>query len=850
MKKIILIAAAVLALGSCTREITDGGSLTGSTNTSTDNENVFPGWVRLKLTPDAAPLNVGVFTRGYSESGNSQLDEIAAKLGATEIRKVYSDGGKFAERRRRHGLHLWYDLKIDESISVTRAQSEVESIPGVDVAQPIYKIKLYDADAKYISADMIYSPAADAIRPTVPMPFNDEKLKLQWHYYNDGTGFNNPEGTRRKAGADINLFEGWKITTGSPDVTVAIIDKGVDFAHPDLAANMWINTGEIPGNNLDDDNNGYVDDIYGWNYADNLDNPQGSGSIVPGDHATHIAGTISAVNDNGIGVCGVAGGTGNNDGTKIMTLEFFSGNKQVMPSGDMFAYAADNGASIVSCSWGLNEALSQELLDGMTYFHEYAGCSKESTPDNKIQTGLVKGGTLVFAAGNSSSFSSDSPGNLDMCISVAAMGANYEMASYSNYSPDVDIMAPGGENMDVGVNIDVESKTLGVLSTFPGNQYGYMAGTSMATPHVVGVAALIVAKFGRQGYTNEMLRERLLSSFRPAKVDKAYANYIGAGMLDASMIELNNPHTTPESIPDARAEGSPDMMTILCTVTADGNNMPIAGYNLEYRKANTNDEWKKIKLVNQNGIGETYQYSMPLEQLVTFSFKMTPYDRFGSVGATSTFEGTPEEHINRPPEVKAKKPDLVIESVNADYPVRTSTFSNYFRDRDVAAYGDKLTYSISFSNDHIVKCELYEEGGEAKFRLTPVCKGTSVATMKATDIKGSSVETTFNYTVNKGDCGNHGGGEVIPPVDETSAAISVYPNPVVSTMNVKVSGQTQPAVADILIIDAAGRQIMKSTVQLDATGVGSKDLSSFVPGVYTVRMDVNGVRHTKNIVKK
>ena len=156
-----------------------------------DDESIVPGWVRIKLTEDAQALRTGVFTRGAVESGNADLDAIAEQLGATEIRRVFSDGGKYAERRRKHGLHLWYDVKLGEEVPVSRAEAGMRTLPGVQYAIPLYRLVPDEAQivpdmAAELQYEGVMAAALDASRPVVEPPFNDELLGQQWHYYNTG----------------------------------------------------------------------------------------------------------------------------------------------------------------------------------------------------------------------------------------------------------------------------------------------------------------------------------------------------------------------------------------------------------------------------------------------------------------------------------------------------------------------------------------------------------------------------------------------------------------------------------------------------------------------------------------
>lgn len=209
--------------------------------------------------------------------------------------------------------------------------------------------------------------------------FNDPLIKRQWHYYNDGST------TNSVAGADANIFPAWKVTTGHPSIIVAVVDGGIDFSHPDLAQNMWINKKEISGNNMDDDNNGYVDDIYGFRWG-RAGVGEPTGEIFPMDHGSHCAGTIAAVNNNGVGLAGVAGGNGNPaTGVRLMSCQTYvpdlafpddphGNSKSTSQTPDAFAYAADNGAVIVNCSFSYSgTTLSAAYKAGIDYFVDNAG---------------------------------------------------------------------------------------------------------------------------------------------------------------------------------------------------------------------------------------------------------------------------------------------------------------------------------------------------------------------------------------------------------------------------------------------------------------------------------------------
>lgn len=508
----------------------------GQGNTSETLKGVLRVKIRPELTENfsALPRTRG----GVVRTGITPFDNISQKVKAVTMKRVFPYAPKYEEKMRKHGLHLWYEIRYDKDITPEEAITMYKSVSGIENAEIIKKMVVVGNPRITESKE----PAANAA-PQADIPFNDPQIRRQWHYSNDGSIVDS------KAGSDINLFEAWKITTGSRNILVAIIDGGVDYKHQDLAENMWINKAEANGKpGVDDDGNGYVDDVYGYNFV------TGNSNIYPHRHGTHVAGTVAAVNNNNIGVAGVAGGSGNKDGVYMMSCQIFDtdGSDGYAPA---IVYAANNGATIAQCSWGWPDPdyYEQAVLDAIDYFTEEAG---------NFQGSPMKGGLCIFAAGNTGTEALYYPQCYPKVLAVGAMDPAFKGTSYSTMGSWVDVTAPGG-------NIEFHESN-GVYSTLPSDGYGYMEGTSMACPHVSGIAALILSKYGDKDYTNEQLRQRLLTSCRDFYVyNPQSVGKFGEGYIDALMALAKDGGKAPDAVSDLSLLASQEDITAEWTIPND-----------------------------------------------------------------------------------------------------------------------------------------------------------------------------------------------------------------------------------------------------------------------------------------
>ena len=522
-KKFFYIAMVALALTGCSDSLSTIDSSEGKADITIPSD-AEAGELLIKFAPEMSSIldqaqmsktRSGMATR----SGIPSTDEVLDILGSYSFERVFPVDANTEARTREAGLHLWYTVKFDKSTDLKAAAERLKQLGEVTKVQTNGRIKrAYNTDSKriYFSDKALQQKATRAAASGEP---NDPGFAYQWHYRNLGAGnygFENLNDNQAgaEAGCDVNAVEAWKTCVGDPSIIVAVLDEGVMYTHPDLAPNMWCNPGETSqGAKADGDGNGYEGDLHGYNFVEESGNITWSDANDSG-HGTHVAGTIAAANNNGVGVSGVAGGDGTpNSGVKIMSCQIFSGQNSVTLAGEARAikYAADNGAVILQCSWGYNSSESSELsgyTPGPATEKEWA----ETYPLEKealdyfinnagSPNGVIDGGIAVFAAGNEYAGNPAFPGAYSKCVSVASLAADYTPACYTDFGSLVTLSAPGGDLEYYGKIGETEDEYWAetgeqkgaVLSTLVKNgqpAYGYMEGTSMACPHVSGVAAL------------------------------------------------------------------------------------------------------------------------------------------------------------------------------------------------------------------------------------------------------------------------------------------------------------------------------------------------------------------------
>ena len=855
----ILTAALLL---SCAREEISSVAPDTSTDTYVEVDGDFIyGEARVYLSEELASQVEEAALAGSLVTKSSQMNSALSNLGITEMKRLFPHAGEFEERTRKEGLHRWYVVKYSKDIPMTKAQASLEQVDGVDIFEPVRKIKISD--------------------------FNDLTSDL-WGLYNQS----NP-------GFDINVRPVWNdYTTGNPDVIVSVVDAGIDLAHEDLSSNCLSS-----GN---------------YNFVNS------NSYIVAGYHGTHVAGTIAAVSNNGKGIAGIAGGDKANGkpGVKLMSCQIFldnpDGTTSSVGGAAAIKYGADNGAVISQNSWGytfdkdgdgqltgeeytnaMNARISPSDRAAVDYFIKYAGCDNNG---NQLPGSPMKGGVVIFAAGNDG-IQNGAPAEYEGVIAVGAVTSDGKRASFSNYGKWVDICAPGTS----------------ILSTIPGNQYDHSQGTSMACPHVSGVAALLVSYFGGPGFTNEMLKDKLLGSANKSAISQA--RQVG-GLVDAYGAFVYGNDKTPAEVTDLEVSTRGNEIELSWTVTGDEDGKPAYGYLILYSKdkakleaatpssmegvdyaacvpelpvgekaeysvegldfesqyyvkvyaysygrsysqptevfvANTTENHAPTITLHYDGdlklmsfetitiqveIGDpdghevelTHQKGSDAETLMpntdgrwrlnikgsnaeigTYELKLTVTDEYGM---SVTLPVTYEIKENSAPE-KIKDIDSIL--LTAKGQEFTIDMTEYVSDPD----GEQLKYEAVISDPKVL--HITSKGNQ--LLGTALGYGTVDVEVIAKDARGESVSLTFKVQVK-----------------DPSKPLSVYPNPVTDFVNVST---LDPADTRIRIVSQTGKTVYDETSVVSGYDPARIDMTSCPPGVYSMTVTFGGKEYKQNVVK-
>ncbi len=550
MKRFIPVLAALAVLGTaCTKEIQENTLVSPQEQTlmtklvGGSDGDLKPGSVLVKL--DRAAVTA-IENGKVSEVTESLLGDMKIK----SFKSAIPARPKNIEVAKKYGLDQWFNVEFDEGVKHQVVAAKLAASPAVRSIQYNRYVRPVDNGKVYPIEDEVIVTRSAADGEEAPM--NDPYLKHQWNLINDGT-----IAEAAVAGADVGVKDAWRLTGGDPSVIVAVLDCGLHYRHEDLEDAIWKNEAEINGEpDVDDDENGFIDDKYGFNFVNCFDieddfisnrpaaiKGKAINYITQTGHGTHVAGIIGATNGNGKGISSIAGGTGNGDGVRLMSCQTFDYDSKfgLQSTSDAqvaaaYIYAADNGACIAQCSYGNSNEIKYDDIyingdgkdvDGAPL--EYAAIKYFLDPKNSNHESL-EGNIIVFSAGNFGKPQSMYPGALPEVLSVTAFGYDFLPGGYTHYGPGCKIAAPGGEmrqakdhNESMILSIGVTGIPTASELAIPGlvkddgkktRHYVYMHGTSMACPHVSGVLALGISyakKLGKK-FTREELTSLLLTS--------------------------------------------------------------------------------------------------------------------------------------------------------------------------------------------------------------------------------------------------------------------------------------------------------------------------------------------------
>jgi len=417
-------------------------------------DNFLPGRIYIKFKPGFEQKDLHALTSGIVE-----LDFVLNSVGVSGKRPLM----KALKNPDPRGLKRIFEFTFPDDTNILKLIGRIEQIEGVEYAEPHYLRKTCGGSLKKNSGYSIES---------VP---NDPYFALQWGL------------------EAVDAVSAWDVVTGNAGVVIAIVDNGVDLDHPDLETQIWINPDEIDGNGVDDDNNGYIDDYYGWDFVDDNNDPNPNLDAGNPYHGTHVAGIAAAATENGRGIAGMA------PDCKIMAVQ--SGEGDIIYNGAQgIIYASENGADVINLSWG--------------------GYDSYAVEEDAIASAIFMGKVVVAAAGNDNTDQAHYPSGYENVIGVASINPDNAKSSFSNYGFEIDVSAPGNSIYSTIVNEAGQ----------PG--YAYLDGTSMSAPLVSGIASLVLD--ANPGWSNAKVAIKLVNSCD--NIDDhnpGYEGQLGAGRINA-----------------------------------------------------------------------------------------------------------------------------------------------------------------------------------------------------------------------------------------------------------------------------------------------------------------------------
>lgn len=645
-----------------------------------------------------------------------------------------------------------------------------------------YYIVDFDKNLSYTKAKDVISQIegvehVEPCRKARIKEFNDPMMRSLWEY---------------SGKYSIHAKEAWEYTTGNPDVVVCVVDEGIQQDHPDL---KW---------NLSSDNYNFV---------------RRNTNITGGDHGTHVAGTIGAVSNNGIGMAGIAGGDYEKGkrGITLQSAQVFDDYSSAYEFGRAIKWGADHGAVISQNSWGydfdwnedgrltgeeLSAALAAEVPESdaqaIDYFTKYAGCDNKG---NQLPGSPMKGGIVVFAAGNDG-IQNGIPGKYPAAIAVGATNSAGSVAGFSNWGDWVDICAPGQS----------------ITSTVTGSEYGNMSGTSMACPHVSGACALLVSFFGGEGFTNELLREILLKGANPSLINSGnhpvgpYLDITGSLQYGIDKFRRENNHD-PEITTDYDGDfvfRQYQNVSIPFHISdPDGDVLQISG------------EFEGKGNLVQDKTDEGIWYFELIGELVSdFTPKKASISVKDFYGGETTYTFTYQVLRNNAPKAIGTLDDLIIIGTGSQQKIK---ISGLFTDED----GEVLTLS---AKDLAGAPASFRIDGET-MTLTPFDYGSSTITVSATDALKEKASIRFRYLVRP-----------------KEVEMDFYPNPVRDILHIRTGALPQET--EIVIENSTGNVVYNETVTCSAFEPAEVDMRTYAPGLYTLRVSIGGKTYINNVSKR